>query len=371
MMEDRLSSSLLNMGYQRLNSNAQGIYLYYRSLEQELIIVSVIHAINGDEINVEQYSHILGQIRESFQKSTPGRIQLQSLILTENPDKVKHFCTATTGDSHWIVDLALYRLMIYETQAYDFAGLRGMLEQLLEEEKEQHFNGRELNYETVTQAAQSDGSPSAYKAVQFTLVNMSIIIVNILVYIITHYTPVLGGADQMFMKGALSWYYVMQDNEYYRLLTSMFMHADISHILNNMIILFFIGANLEQAIGKLRYLCIYLGAGILAGVASIGYNMLRESGAVAYSNTTFSLGASGAIFGTVGALLYVVLINRGKLKEIGLRQIIVFVILSLYGGFVDYHIDQAAHIGGFLGGILLAALLYRRPKGMQKETEVL
>ncbi len=360
MTEDRLNNSLLNRGYQRLNSNAQGIYLYYRGLEQELIIVSVIHALNGNEISVQQYCHILGQIKENFRKSTPGRIQLQSLILTKNPDSVKHFCTATSEDSHWIVDLTMNRLMIYETQSYDIAGLKGMLEHLLEEERIEHNNGQELNYETVMPDALNNATPATNKMVQFTPVTMSIILVNILVYIITHYTPVLGGPDQMFMKGALSWYYVMQDKEYYRLLTSMFMHADMGHIFNNMIILFFIGSNLEKTIGKLRYLGIYLGAGILAGAASIGYNMLRESGTALYTDTTFSLGASGAIFGAVGALLYAVLINRGKLKEIGIRQMVVFVILSLYGGFVDNHIDQAAHIGGFLGGILLVALLYRR-----------
>jgi rhomboid protease GluP len=69
----------------------------------------------------------------------------------------------------------------------------------------------------------------------------------------------------------------------------------------------------------------------------------------------------------VGAILFIVVINRGRLAEISTGQMILFVVLSLYSGIINAQIDQAAHIGGFFAGISLAVILYRRPN-RQKET---
>jgi rhomboid protease GluP len=164
----------------------------------------------------------------------------------------------------------------------------------------------------------------------------------------------------MLGKGALSWYFVMKEKEYYRVLTSMFMHSDFGHLFNNMLVLLFVGDNLERAAGKYKYLFIYFGTGILAGITSISYNMWKENGQYLIDNTVFSIGASGAIFGVVGAMLYIVAINRGRLEDISTRQMVLFVVFSLYGGITNTQIDQAAHVGGFLAGILLAAIVYRR-----------
>lgn len=360
MMEDRLNNSLLNIGYQRLNSNAQGIYLFYRVADNSLSIVSLIHAENGNEITSEQYAHILAQIKDNFMKSYPYRIQLLSLVLTRYPDRVKHFCETTGQDSHWIIDLSVNRLMIYETQANDFAGLKDMIEQILAEEQSQY-------QQQASMGEPHSGYPNAGRTrhsqitdnLPFTVVNTTIIVLNIIVYMITHFTSAFGGQTQMYFKGALSWYYVIDKKEYYRILTSMFMHADWSHIFNNMLVLLFVGGNLERVTGKLRYFLIYFGSGIIAGIASIGYNMWKENAVFSLANSTFSIGASGAIFGTVGAILFLVIANRGRLENFSTVQMILFVALSLYSGIVNSHIDQAAHIGGFLGGLLLAAILYR------------
>jgi rhomboid protease GluP len=142
----------------------------------------------------------------------------------------------------------------------------------------------------------------------------------------------------------------------------MFMHADWSHLINNMIVLLFVGDNLERAAGKFRYLFIYLSSGILAGITSISYNMWKDYGDFSFEHSVFSIGASGAIFGVVGAMLYIVIVNKGRLEDISTRQIILFIVFSLYGGIANSRIDQAAHVGGFLAGLLLAAILYRRPR---------
>ena len=78
------------------------------------------------------------------------------------------------------------------------------------------------------------------------------------------------------------------------------------------------------------------------------------------NNMAVSAGASGAIFGMVGALLYIVLINKGRLEDITLRRLGFMVILSLYLGYTSTGVDNMAHLGGLVSGFVLAAILYRK-----------
>lgn len=96
--------------------------------------------------------------------------------------------------------------------------------------------------------------------------------------------------------GALSAELVFDKQEWYRLFTSMFLHISGEHIFNNMITLIFIGAYLERRLGHIRYLILYLVSGLLAGCTSIVYNVVIHSAST-------SVGASGAIYGLMGALI--------------------------------------------------------------------
>ncbi len=383
MFEDRLQNGFINNGYQKVNSNAPGIYLFHRSIEDRLNIVSVMHVFQGNELSISQYEHILAQIKASFRNSYSGQIKLLSLIITDNPGGVKHLATIEQEDSHWIIDIRANRLIIYETQTGSYTDLQRMIEEVLTEEQSQQNNPQTQSgyYQTSDNQGSSTQSEDtrysryqqgrmqprgAFWRYQLTPFTMGIIALNVLVYLVTHFTPLFGGPDTMLTKGALSWYFVVEEKEYYRVLTSIFMHADWSHLANNMIVLLFVGGNLERIMGRFKYLLLYFATGILAGITSIGYNMWKEyAEVVAYYETTLSIGASGAIFGVVGAVLFIVIINKGRLREISMRQMVWFVFLSLYSGIVNSQIDQAAHVGGFIAGFILAVILYRKPKIIQ------
>ena len=368
MIEERLEQAFVKLGYQRINSNSAGIYLFYRITDMEQTVVSVIHSVTGTELGREQYTHILEQIKNNFRRNpNPGRIRLLSLLLATEVDRVKQLCFDQREDQHWIIDLSSNRLIIYETGSNEFNDIRNQLEEALVQEELQrrdHPEQRDPNSDSnvsnnLFNTARIHPIKKSFKL--FTPVNTIIIMVNVLAFLILHYTPFYGGEGRMLGKGALSWYYVLKEKEYYRVITSMFMHSDFEHLFNNMLVLLFVGDNLERAAGKLKYIFLYFGTGILAGITSISYNMWKESGQYVVSNSVFSVGASGAIFGVVGAMLFIVAINRGRLEDISTRQIVLFIIFSLYGGIVNTQIDQAAHVGGFLAGVLLSAIVYRRP----------
>ena len=166
----------------------------------------------------------------------------------------------------------------------------------------------------------------------------------------------------MVAHGAMYAPLVIEKGEYYRLITSVFMHFGISHIMNNMLILFILGDNLERALGHIKYLFFYLICGVGANIVSMAVNLGE------YRNVV-SAGASGAIFGVIGGLLYAVIINRGRLEDLSTRQLVVMIVCSLYFGFTSTGVDNAAHIAGLLIGIVMGILLYRKPR-KKRNTEI-
>ncbi len=182
---------------------------------------------------------------------------------------------------------------------------------------------------------------------------VALIVINVAVFFIM---SLFGNTeDAMFMleHGAMFEPLITQDHEYYRIITSMFLHFGIEHLLNNMVILGALGWNLELETGKIRFLIIYL-------VSGIGGNLLSLYLGVSSAEYAVSAGASGAIFGLMGALLYVAARNRGRMGRISGKGVLFMIALSLYFGITSSGVDNAAHIGGLLCGFILAVILYRK-----------
>ncbi|HJC75445.1 MAG TPA: rhomboid family intramembrane serine protease [Candidatus Mediterraneibacter faecavium] len=180
-----------------------------------------------------------------------------------------------------------------------------------------------------------------------------LIVINIAVFFILTLFGDTEDAVFMLQHGAMYEPYIVEGHEYYRMFTCLFLHFGITHLLNNMVMLGALGWNLELEIGKVRFVIIYFAGGMIGNIVSLFYDLTLEQPAV-------SAGASGAIFGLMGALLYVVIANRGRLGRLSGRGMLVMVVLSLYFGLTSTGVDNFAHIGGLVSGFLLAVLLYRR-----------
>ena len=142
----------------------------------------------------------------------------------------------------------------------------------------------------------------------------------------------------------------------------MFMHFGIEHIVNNMLILVLLGGKLEDIMGHFKFFIIYMFSGILANIASDLAQTMTGDFAV-------SAGASGAIFGVVGALLASLVLSKGKIKNLNLYQIAVSLGLMLYAGFKSTGVDNVAHVAGALSGFLLCLLLYRVDKKEELQSD--
>lgn len=143
---------------------------------------------------------------------------------------------------------------------------------------------------------------------------------------------------------------LLQNGQYYRLFTSMFLHWNVEHLFSNMIVLYYVGAIVERELGTLPYMALYLLSGLAGNIFSMGYEIFVNL----YGS---SAGASGAVFGVEGALLLLVMANRGRLESMTVGRVAFAVVFSLYCGFTSAGINNAAHVGGVLMGFTAAAVI--------------
>ena len=194
-------------------------------------------------------------------------------------------------------------------------------------------------------------------------VTVALILINVLVFIAVELTGTSQNAWHVLDYGAAYTPYIVQNGEVYRLFTSMFLHFGIEHLVNNMLVLFVLGSRLEQVIGKLRFLFIYLAGGIAGNIFSLILELRNRDFSV-------SAGASGAVFAVMGAMIYVVIRNKGWLGDLSMRQILVMAVFSLYFGFTSSGVDNAAHIGGMIAGFVLAVLIWHPRKKRDQQMEI-
>lgn len=134
----------------------------------------------------------------------------------------------------------------------------------------------------------------------------------------------------------------------WRLVTHMFLHLDIVHILMNLIVLYLIGPLTEYLIGRKLFVWSYFLTGILGGIASAFFN-----------TNIVSVGASGAIFGLFGVTMTILLLSKQRgLKDVFMPKILGFIGYNLFFGFIQNGVDNAAHVGGLVGGMILGLILH-------------
>ena len=186
---------------------------------------------------------------------------------------------------------------------------------------------------------------------EFPYITAGLILVNVVYFIITALGGNLSSTAYMLSVGADYSPYVFEGHQYWRLFTSMFLHFSLRHLAGNMLYLGLLGYNYERIVGHLKFFLIYMLSGIGSSVVSCAYHQLSGTYAV-------SAGASGAVYGLIAMVIYLMFIARKRTGSARLLyRIAVMLVFLFYSNFMSGRgVDVAAHIGGLAFGLLLSIL---------------
>ncbi len=281
---------------------------------------------------VERYQRMNSDLRFKVTAKYRKPVGILNILLTTDGmllDDVRSIVEQIQG--LWVVARDTNRIYVFENQSSDFDGL----------------------YEYLSAGLQYNEKKTDSSAFRLTPVNIAIVVLNVLAFLAVillngDYLAVYD-TDIMLRMGAMSYETVMA-GKWYQMITSMFLHFGIGHLANNMILLTYAGCQLEQRLGSLQYFILYFLSGITGNVLSlISYQHAGEQ--------VVSAGASGAIFGVIGALFVVLVLHHEKHDTMTPVRLAILAILTIYNGMTDGGIDNAAHIGGLIGGLIGGFLL--------------
>lgn len=334
--EDLVVMSLINYFITEKNYNPMIIHglndeIWLENLNEDYKIVRIVshHIHNKEQLDFDKFklSRIVKQVKK---KTLSFKVKVLSIYTDLEDDKILN------NDD----------IYINKEEDINNPKLTNVFPNIVEKTKVDE-NGLEYFIKVTDNINQKNESKSkiAEKIFSFKkpIVTYSLIFICILVFILMYvlgngstdnYTLLVFGANVDTLT---------KNGDYYRLFTSMFLHIGILHLLCNMYSLYIIGKEVENVFGKVKYLIIYLLSGIAGSILSLAFN-----------HNTICAGASGAIFGLLGALLYFGYYYRTYLGATLTRSIIPVIVLNLIIGFTSSGIDNAAHIGGLVGGILIA-----------------
>lgn len=335
---EALQEFLFHQGFQRINYDTK--ILWGKEEEGKLSLLEIITPIlpGQKRTSIEQREKELADIERQIMIKYQKKVEHLLLILNEEEPDMQVKREAEKYLDVWFADIKAGRLYIYEYQRSKYNNLENSLEPFMQKFLKQKSIQERKEIQRI-----------------LTPVNTILVLANVIIFIILVCIGDMNDPEFMIAHGVMDWTDIVEKGQYYRLFTSMFLHFGAEHLFQNMLILLVIGCRLERITGKLQYLIIYIGSGLTGAVASLIFTLASEP-------NTVSAGASGAIFGVMGGLLFSILIDviqkkRHRVEEIGLTGMIFMVCSALSYGFFTTGVDNAAHVGGLIGGFILTMII--------------
>ena len=326
------------LGYKRLEYGQEICWL--KEEDRCIKLVEIIPELlpGQEKCPVRQTEEVMETLEKELMLRTGKQVDRLTLRLFHDMPDVDIVDEIAPFPNIWCIDRKNGRLFIYEKQRTEFDGIRHRLEDVLLAYTQKEMKNTRQEFQRIFQP-----------------VTTVLVLVNLCVFVLLSFKGDVTDASFMAQHGALDWIDVVENKEYYRLITSCFLHFGLDHLLQNMLILILLGSRLERVTGKLRYTAIYFGAGLGASLVSLAYKLSSEI-------NTVSAGASGAVFGIMGGLLFLILKDafqkkKRHMEEIGLSGIIFMIMAALSFGFFTTGVDNAAHIGGLVAGFILTAFM--------------
>lgn len=342
-MKEKLEAYLVREGFFTLTSNVSDISALVKFENNLVNILQIIDYKKDLYLDNEQYEEVKNSLRTVFAEKGLSEIHILSLVLAEDLEKGEKlgkedpFC--------WQIDTKSTELLIREDKQPDFYGMKAKIQTFLEKWKD---NPNQFEEETEELPKESRKQKVMAYLKKAPYVSVTIIIINLFMCFGCILNPVF-----FYGKGCISLAYI-GEGEWYRLVTAIFLHGSIDHYFSNMLLLYFLGDMLEKKVGYLRFSLTYLISGVLGNVLSCLHEYITGSYYISY-------GASGAVYGIIGMLFYMVLRKNEKIK-ISVPAMIFMVAYCIYSSFVGESINVVAHLGGLLSGMLLMFVFGLRRK---------
>lgn len=318
--------------YHKVPTDVASVQMYAVMQKSSLYLFNII-PINEefvfDEVLYEKYRQTT---MKQFEKVPTDNVILVNLLIVKDQAKLYDHANKTPNlterfiDVHWLIDATTRKLVIPKQQLKSVLGIEKELRGLVEEGHKEVFSFEPLS--------------------KHVFVTYTIMLINVLIWFFMELEGSSYDSRLLLAYGALNATYVFELGQYWRMFTAMFLHVGLAHLVFNGVSLYIFGSRLEKYIAWWQFIAIYLLSGFIGSAFSLGASQVLGLDRI-------SVGASGAIYGLMGSFLICTKAAHRPLENLNSYIIWLFFIIGIVYSVVDTNVDAAAHLGGFLGGLIL------------------
>lgn len=325
MLIETIKRQLEYGGYQRVQAPGFPCDIMIKKKE---VMYAVCLIENTDVLRTQgiQIEYLQSAVKVAVEKKFFVSCKTIVLLISDNISRDKVF---TDGcEPVWLIDRNGRRI-VFENQPGQF----GDVEMLLERSPKRW-------------------DKSIFKKGTVPWVTFVLVVINLIVQIVVAAQIQLTGESDLLEKMVLHIGIFQIKPQYYRLVTSAFLHFGWVHLLNNMMVLMFLGKIAERITGKVWFIVSYLVCAVGANAASIIWYTWNGEMNVS------TAGASGAVFAVAGMILAWMILGRGRLETVSLRQVILMMVFTTYHGITEGGVNNCAHIAGAVMGVVFGILIW-------------
>ncbi len=333
---EQLSQYFANRNFDLIPTDSSAVSMYGTYEANYLYLINLIELGDGLELDFERYLEYKQLTMEQFAGNQADKTILLNIIVSDKTDLIYDAFNYTPDlsesfiDVIWLVDKVDEKLVIPKKQMKNVLHIEKDIRRLLTNEKNSYYELEERNSMPV--------------------VTYILLATNVLVWLFLEWWGSSTDTATLLAAGAMKYDLVVEQGQFYRLFNAMFLHIGIAHLFYNMFSLYIFGSRLEKFMKPLQAIIVYLGAGLVGSIASMAAAFISGNYAV-------SAGASGAVYGLMGSLLFISLIHRRPIEGITTYVLWLFFVLGIVYSVLTPNVDIFAHLGGFVGGVGITAIV--------------
>ena len=353
-MKEKLRAFLALEGYAPISSNLPEFEVYLKKEYRHVTVLFVMELENNSTCTIERYQSVRDSARELLKKNGLENMHILTLIISDN---VQHALGISSRDKYaWVIERQEKKLLIADDKVVDFYGMKRMLERFLADTEDAVKRIKAIEEEVIDTIIAKNEKQKSYVP----WIAIALVALNIVIFILCTMT-----GELLYNIGDLNALSVLKNGQWYRIITGMFLHANISHLFNNMLILYLLGNLIEKRLGRLQFFISYFVCGIIASVVSLVFKW--QSG-----NEIGSVGASGAVYGMFGIALImeIAFVNWKRINLYTIEKLVLvfaFLIISFYIDSQLAGVDYHAHVGGICTGFVIGMIWWFISRRQLKE----
>lgn len=346
-MREELKAFLVLEGYSAVTSNLPEFLVFLKKEYRHVSVIFVMELEEGSTFTSERYKAVYESACKLLEKNGITEMHILTILITDDVNLASEACKE--DKNAWIINRGEKTLIIEEDKVVDFYGMKSVFQRFLQNPEAAKIKIQETEEKILNDIRERN--KASLRIIFIPWGAYALVAINIVVYIVCTST-----GDLLYNMGEVSVANTVYGGQWYRVITSMFLHGNLSHIFNNMLILYLLGNMVEERLGRWKFLLSYFVCGIVAGLISLGAKYFSGIDAN-------SIGASGAVYGIFGIALVTefATINWKKVSAATVRRVILVLVciaISLYVDAKTSGIDYEAHVGGLCMGAMIGMAWY-------------